>query len=210
MEELKKFLNPLFFTIIIICFFLPFFNLMCQQQKIASITGFELITGTTISTDGLNKGLTQNSMLQNEISKGIKTDTVSPEPLAFIILLLVIAGLIISFFDKISDIGSVVASLLGGVLLVILSSVIPDNILGKVHYPPLSVECGTGFYITLILFIILLLYNSYLYSQRIIYQPSSMHSFDARMRVCPKCGSMNDVVSMYCNNCGSTMEDYRV
>ena len=52
MEELKKFLNPLFFVIVIISFFLPFFNLTCQQQKIASITGFELITGTTISTNG--------------------------------------------------------------------------------------------------------------------------------------------------------------
>ena len=62
MEELKKFLNPLFFGIIIISFFLPFFNITCQQQKITSVTGFELVSGTTISTNSLNKGLTTTSI----------------------------------------------------------------------------------------------------------------------------------------------------
>src|ERR1035437_6704280 len=107
MEELKKFLNPLFFVIVIICFFLPFFNLTCQQQKIGSMTGFELISGTTISTDGLNKGMKDLSI--NGLNKGTKSEEVSPQPMALIALLLAIAGLIISFFGKISDIGGAVS-----------------------------------------------------------------------------------------------------
>jgi Zn finger protein HypA/HybF involved in hydrogenase expression len=207
MEELKKFLNPLFFVIIIICFFVPFFNITCQQQKIASITGFELITGTTISTNSLTKGLSGISTQQNDLNKGLKTDTVDPEPLAIIALLIAIIGLIFSFFGKFSDIGSAIAGLLGGLSIFFLNTVITDNLLGKINYQPLAVECGTGFYIVIILFIILLLYNAYLFSQRVMYKPDVVQSYVVKMRLCPQCGSENDMVSMYCNTCGKRMED---
>ena len=206
MEELKKFLNPLFFVIVIICFLLPFFNLTCQEQKIASITGFELITGTTISSNSQNKGLNGISIPQNEISKAIKTDSVAPEPLALVALLLAVGGLIISFFEKFSDIGSASAGLLGGLALIFLSSLITDNILGKVHIQPLAVECGTDYYIAITFFIILLIYNGYLFYQRNIFKPSDIESISSRMRFCPQCGSMNDMVSIYCNKCGGMME----
>jgi hypothetical protein len=206
MVELKKYLNPLFFVIVIICFFLPFFNLMCEQQKIASITGFELITGTTITTNNLNKSITRIPNSTDEMSK-VKSDTVTPEPLALIAFLTAIIGLVISFFKKFSDIGSAVAGLLGGLCLIFLSNVISDNILGKIQYVPLSVELALGYYIAMILFAILLIFNMYLFFQRISYQPSDQGTFESRMRSCPRCGSMNDVVSIYCNICGSKMKD---
>ena len=203
MEELKRFLNPLFFVIVIISFFLPFFNITCQQQKIASITGFELITGTTITTNGLNKGIT--GLPQNE-QNAAKNDTVSAEPLAWIVLLLAIGGLIISFYEKYSDIGSAVTALLGGLSLIFLNSTITDNVLGKTQYQPLAVECGTGYYIVLILFILLLVYNAYLFVIRSLYKPEEkVLSYGAQMRFCPQCGSENDMVSIYCNTCGSKM-----
>ena len=207
MEELKKFLNPLLFTVIIICFFVPFFNLTCQQQKIASITGFELITGTTISTNGLNKGLKGTSDFQNELNNGAKTDTVSPEPLALIVFLLAVGALIFSFIEKISDISSAIAGLLGVLSMFFLNSVITDHLLGKIHYEPIAVECAVGFYLVIILFILLLIYNAYLYYQRVIYKPIELQSFGAKMRLCPNCGSENDLVSMYCNKCGNRIED---
>jgi hypothetical protein len=206
MEELKKFLNPVFFIIIIICFFLPFFNITCQQQKIASITGFELITGTNVSFNGMDKGLGGISIPQNEIGEGIKTDYVSPEPLALLVLLLAIGGLIISFFEKFSVIGSASAGLLGGLSLILLSYVINDNILGKVHVQLLTVKCGIGYYITIILLIIIFIYNTYLFSYRIIYKSVDIQSNDDIMRICPHCRSENDLVSIYCNKCGGIME----
>jgi hypothetical protein len=206
MEELKKFLNPLFFVIVIICFFLPFFNLTCQEQKIASITGFELITGTTISTNGLNKGLGGISIPQNEIGEGIKTDYVSPEPLALLVFLLAIGGLVISFFEKFSVIVSASVGLLGGLSLILLNFVISDNILGKVHVQILAVQCGIGYYITIIFFIIILIYNTYLFSQRIRYKTVDIQPIDDMLKICTQCGSENDTVSIYCNKCGSMME----
>ena len=206
MEELKKFLNPLFFLIVIFSFFLPFFNLTCQQQKIASITGFGLITGTTISNNSLNKGLTGIPAPQNEIYNGIKTDNISPEPLALVALLLAVGGLIFSFFEKYSDVGSAVVGLLGGLSLIFLNSVITDNILGKIQFQPLAVECGPGYYIALILFILLSMYNAYLFLQRVLYKPDEVNSFEVRMRLCPHCSSENDMVSIYCNKCGGMIE----
>ena len=206
MEELKKFLNPLFFVIVIICFFLPFFNLTCQQQKIASITGFELITGTTISTNVINKDLNGMSVQQNETDNGKKTNTVSPEPLALIAILIALGGLIFSFFEKYSDIGAASAGLLGGLSLIFLNSVITDNILGKINYQPLAIECGTGYYIAIILFFLLFIYNAYLFAQRIMYKPEELQSYDLKMRFCPHCNSENDMVSIYCNKCGGLME----
>jgi hypothetical protein len=206
MEELKKFLNPIFFVIVIICFFLPFFNVIYQQQKITSITGFELITGTTISTNNITKGLNGISAQQNEINSGTKTDTVSPQPLALIAFLLAVGGLIFSFFEKFSNIASAIVGLLGGLSLFFLNTVISDIILGKVNYQPLAIECASGFYIVSILFILLLTYNAYLFSQRVMNKPDDIQTPGTRMRFCHKCGSENDLVSMYCNKCGNRME----
>jgi hypothetical protein len=203
MEELKKFLNPIFFVIIIICFFLPFFNITCQQQKITSVTGFELVSGTTISTNGLNKGLTSTSIPE---LNNTKNESVSPEPLALIALLLAVTGLVISFYQRFSDIGSGAIGLLGAISLIFLNSVIADDLLGKVHNQPLAVECAFGYYIALIFFIILLLYNAYAFYMRIMYNPVKYKSIDSKMRFCPKCGSVNDIASIYCNVCGTRME----
>src|ERR1035437_2039437 len=137
MEELKKFLNPIIFIIIIISFFLPFFNITCQQQKIASISGFELITGSTISTNSPKRELTETSIPQNDIIKGVKTNIISPEPLALIAFLMAVAGLIFSFFEKFSAIGSAIVGLWGGLLLIFLNSVITDSVLGKINYQPI-------------------------------------------------------------------------
>ena len=208
MEDLKKILNPVIFIIVIICFFLPFFNITCQQQKIGSVTGFELITGTNIATDGINKGIKDFTV--PEVNKGTKTEEVSSEPLALIALLLAIGGLIISFYGKISDIGSAATGLMGTLVLIFLSSVVREDILGKVRYQPLTVECATGYYLTLIFFIIALVYNAYLFYMRVNYISVDSENLNDKMRICPTCGTVNDKVSMYCNKCGSTMENFQV
>jgi hypothetical protein len=204
MEEFKRIINPILFLIIIICFFLPFFNLTCQQQKIASVTGFDLISGTTISTNSINKEMKGLSI--PEINKGIKTEEVSPEPLALIAFLLAVIGMILSFFGNISEIGASIAGLLGILVLIFLSSFISDDILGKVQYQPLAVECATGFYLALIFFITALIYNAYLFYLRYKSIPANMPTLDERMIICPTCGTVNDQVSLYCNKCGGSME----
>jgi hypothetical protein len=206
MEELKKFLNPLLFVIVIICFFLPFFNITCQEQKVASISGFELITGTTISTNGPNKGISGISVQQTEIDNALKKDSVSSEPLAVIAFLFAVGGLILSLFKKFSGIGSAIAGLLGGFSLILLSSVISENILGKIQYQPLAVECGNGFYLAVLFFFILLLYNAYLFFHKEKYKPVEDYSFDVSMTFCPHCGAENDTAGIYCNKCGGVME----
>jgi ribosomal protein S27AE len=204
MNELKNFLSPVFFVIVIICFFLPFFNLTCQQQKIASLTGFELMTGTTIKTNENING--SNDMPLSGLNKGIKSESVSAEPLALIVFLMAIGGLILSFYKKYSDLGPAIAALLGVVSLIFLSSVVTDDLLGRAQYQPLAVECTTGYYISLIFFVAALFYNAYLFAIRISYKPADTSTIEDKMRFCPKCGAINDLVSLYCNKCGAKME----
>jgi hypothetical protein len=204
MEEFNKNLNTVLFLVIIICFFLPFFNLTCQNQKIASITGLELISGTSISTDQINKGM--KSLDITEPSKGIKAEEVPPEFLALIAFLLAVAGFIISFFWKFAKIGSAAVGLMGAAALIYLSSFITEDILGKTTFQPLNVECAYGFYVALILFITALLYNAYIIVIRANYVTEKSTIPEEKIRVCPSCGTVNDRVSMYCYKCGSSME----
>ncbi len=207
MEELKKILNPVLFLVIIICFFLPFFNLTCQQQKIASITGFELISGTQISTKGIDK--TMKDLSIPEVKQESKPDNVSPEPLAFVAFLLAVGGLIISFFGKISDIGAAAAGLMGALILVFLSSSISDNILGKVQSQPMAVECAAGYYLCLVFFILAFFYNGYLYFMRMKYSPANINTLEENMRICPACGTVNYKMSLYCDKCGKSMDIFQ-
>ena len=203
MDDAAKIINPVLFFIILICFFLPFFNLTCQQQKIASFTGIELISGTTINTDGLNKSLNDFSM--QGFKRGTKTENVPPEPLAFIAFFLALGGFIISFFWKYTSIGSGIAGLLGTIVLVFLSSVVTDDVLGKVHYQQLNIECASGYYVALTFFIMAVVYNAYLLFFRSNYVHYDSPKLQDRMIICPSCGTVNDKVSLYCNTCGGNM-----
>ena len=48
MESMTKKFSPAIFGIVLICFILPFVTVSCQGQKLATLTGIQLITGTTI------------------------------------------------------------------------------------------------------------------------------------------------------------------
>lgn len=43
-----RFLNPGSFAIVLLCFLLPFTNLQCNQNKLVSFTGVELVKGTSV------------------------------------------------------------------------------------------------------------------------------------------------------------------
>ena len=206
MEEINKIINPILFLIILICFFLPFFNLTCQQQKLASVSGLELISGTSISTEGISKGFSGVSI--PDLNKNIKNENVSPEPLAFVAFLLALGGFIISFFWKFAKIGSAIAGLLGTIVLIFLSSIITVDILGKVHYQLLNIECAFGYYLALLLFVTVMVYNAYLFIIKANYTVDNSTDLYERMRICPACGTVNDRVSMYCNKCGGSMDNF--
>ena len=74
MKKSVKNISPAIFGIIVICFFLPFINVSCSDQKLMSFTAFQMVTGTTIQ---------QPSMF----GENTERQEVDPEPLAIAILI---------------------------------------------------------------------------------------------------------------------------
>ncbi len=45
---IRRILSPGLLGLIILCFFLPWVNIFCQNYKIASISGIQFVTGTSL------------------------------------------------------------------------------------------------------------------------------------------------------------------
>jgi hypothetical protein len=49
---MKRFLNSGLFGVAVLCFFLPFFNIKCNNTKIVTVSGVQMATGTRINPAG--------------------------------------------------------------------------------------------------------------------------------------------------------------
>ncbi|MBD3180857.1 hypothetical protein GF312_01095 [Candidatus Poribacteria bacterium] len=83
---LIKKVSPSVFGIIVICFFMPFVNISCAGENIITLTGFQLITGTSIDqSDPFGRG---------------QSEKVPPEPLGIAVFVCGILGLLLSFLEN--------------------------------------------------------------------------------------------------------------
>jgi hypothetical protein len=81
-----RFLNPGSFGIVILCFFLPFVNIKCNNMKLASMTGIQMATGTNIGGGG-------GGLLGSKLNEGSSSSTkVFEIPLLVTLALLIAAG----------------------------------------------------------------------------------------------------------------------
>ncbi len=145
MDSLKKF-SPGFYGVIILCFFLPFVNLTCSGQKIMSLSGFQLITGTEINASG---------MLDDFSEKNVPSEKneVDPQPLALFALISAIAGLGLSFVrKKMSALITVVISVIGFIFLILLKINLDGDIKLSAQNV-LSLDYQLGYWIAVLLFI---------------------------------------------------------
>jgi hypothetical protein len=147
-ESLKKF-SPAVFGIALICFILPWVNFSCQGQHLATFTGLQLVTGTTIQ--------------QQDMFGQRKNQKVDSEPLAVAVLLVTILGVALSFLKtpKASLIPSIVG-VVAFILLLLLKSKIETDAANQ-GQGIIQVEYAIGFWLVLILFIAAIALNGYLY-----------------------------------------------
>ncbi len=191
MSDYKNIFSPVLFALLLLCFFLPFFNLTCQNQKMATVTGYELISGTTITPPQLYK-------------TGTHPETLTPEPLAVISFSIACIALIMSFFRK-AALFVAALSVVGTVTLLLLSSKLNNDITGRVELLGLNVEWAMGMYICFSIFIICTLLNAYLvYDNR--YKTVDLDEFSQRMKICFNCGMANERSNVYCNKCGNVLQ----
>jgi hypothetical protein len=136
LEGVARKLSPAAFVLAIVCFFLPFVTFSCQGQKVASFSGIQLATGTTIK--------------QPQMFGPPKSQKIDAEPLAVMALLSVLVGVGLSFLrGKKGAVGSITLAVLGVILLVALKSKLDGEALNQ-GGGMIQVNYEAGYYLSLI------------------------------------------------------------
>lgn len=129
------------FGVIIICFFLPFIEVSCSGNTVASITGMQLVTGSTIH---------DNNFLGGASSR----EKIPPQAWAIAAFFFTAAGFVFSIKNFIGSIRSALPPALfsgAAVLsLLMLKSKIDGNISGE-SFNIITVHYAIGFWLAIIL-----------------------------------------------------------
>ena len=138
-SQVKRF-SPAIFGVVLICFFLPFISVSCGAQKVVTLSGVQLVTGTTIEQPDL-------------FGEGQQAETMDGEPLAILAFLSAVAGLGLSFLKgrKVA-IAPAVSGAAGSVLLLLLKSRIDNEVLSQ-GGGMIQVEYEIGFWLTILVFL---------------------------------------------------------
>ena len=151
MDLLKK-ISPSMYGIIIICFFLPFTTASCSGQKILTLTGFQMVTGTTVRQP-------------NMFGEQPKQKKIGTEPYAIAGFLLALAGFAISFSrNKTAYFFSAITSAAGAVCLLLLKTKLDQEALNS-GQGLILLDYDFGYWASFIIFILSAAMNGYIYKQ---------------------------------------------
>ena len=187
MEGVAKKLSPAVYVLALICFFLPFVTFSCQAQKILTLSGIQLVTGTTIQ--------------QPQPFGPPKAQKVDAEPLAVLAFLSGIAGLALSFLrGRKSAIAPATAGVVAAILLLALKSKLDGDALRQ-GGGVIQVDYAAGFWAVLILFLAAVAVNVFFLVQgKGLLPPTPKASGD---KFCAQCGSRNLSTDVFCRECGA-------
>lgn len=203
----KSKVSPAIFAASILCFLFPFITVSCGGQRVASFSGIQLATGTSVQ--------------QPQMFGPPQKQKVDSEPTAAVAAICAILGLGLSLLGSRLALASAISGAAGAVSLLVMKSRLEDQIV-KQGQGMLQVSYETGFFLTLILFLAGVAWNAYLFSQR--KQTSAVVpvplTTDARGRPeagvipnpvggdsnaptsCPHCGELRASDERFCTNCG--------
>ena len=195
--------SPAIFIATILCFLFPFITVSCGGHKIATLSGVQLATGTSVS--------------QPQMFGPPQKKDVAPEPLAAIVALCTIVGLALSFLPSSKmALGPAISGGVGALFLLLLKSKMDDQIV-KQGQGMLQVNYEAGFTLSLLFLVAGAAWNGYLFfsqqagtvapslptTARSPGQPASpTASPPASAAVCPHCGASTREVSKFCASCG--------
>jgi hypothetical protein len=207
-RKMVKRLSPALFGIALICFLLSWVTVSCEGKKLVTLSGINLMTGTTIEEPKkfrAARGYTypHAEELKQYFEEGNKTKR---EALAILAFLVAIGGLGLSFLKgRKGMLGPAVAGAIGAILLFILSVKLNNDIL-KEGEGLLHLYYRVGFYLTLFLFLSAIGVNVY------SMMPGKMSSLYLRegkqggMKFCSQCGSKVSPDDTFCFECGHSLK----
>jgi preprotein translocase subunit SecG len=188
-SNIKK-ASPAVFVLALICFFLPFVTFSCQGQKVLTLSGIQLVTGT--------------SMQQSQMFGPPKSEKINAEPLAVLALLCGVLGLGLSFLrGRTSAIAPAAAGGLAAILLLAMKSKIDGDALQK-GGGILQVNYEAGFYLVVILFLAAVALNVFVLLQG-KGLPLPAVQTGGGSKFCIRCGSKNLSTDASCKACGATL-----
>jgi len=131
------------YGVILLTFLLPFLTVSCEGQNMGTITGMDMVTGTSVQGQAMD-----------------------PNPLVIVILMLTLVGIGLGFWVNAKR--PLLSSITGaaGLILTFVTKVVIDNELAKEGRGLFQAQYKAGFYLMLILFLIAAVYNGYLVSRR--------------------------------------------
>lgn len=186
MNQISKKVSIALFTVILICFMIPFVTVSCGAQNIATISGAQLITGTEIEGQQLE-----------------------PQIMVIIAFLCAAGGLIVSF-SKPSGIGVMFGGA-GAILLFLFK----QGLIKKAQEQMVGVQFETGYWLAFILFIIaagVSAYNALSGAnengsskpvQTIMAANTAQQPQNESKKFCEKCGAKLEKDEAFCSKCGA-------
>ncbi|HOW31225.1 MAG TPA: zinc ribbon domain-containing protein, partial [Bacteroidales bacterium] len=125
----RRSLVPICFSVVIVFFFFNFFTVSCGSQKIASVTGIDLVTGTQLSNQNFHS------------DEDVKSENIPANIWAIIALILVILGLgVFLMRGKGEDIIGMGAGILSFTSLIILQFAIKTTIETRAEGSPFEIN----------------------------------------------------------------------
>ncbi len=181
-------ISPAAFILSLVCFVLPFVAFSCQGQKVASFSGIQLATGTTIQ--------------QPQMFGPPKSEKVGAEPLAALALLCVLAGAGLSFLKgKKGAVSSAALAGLGVILLAALTSKLDGDAIRQ-SGGAVQVNYEVGFYLVIVFLLSAIGAGVYaLLAGKGIRLPALVGSGNSKF--CVQCGARYACGDLFCKECGA-------
>jgi len=188
MRSVARKVSPAVLILAALCFFLPFVTFSCGGSNVLTLSGLQLVTGTTLQ--------------QPQPFGPPRSQKIDPEPLAVLALLVVLGGLGLSFAKgKRGALGSASLAGLGVIFLAALESKLDSEAMRQ-GGGTIQAHFEAGYYFSLILLLAAAGIGVYtLLAGKGLPLPALQSSPSTKF--CTHCGARNAESDLFCGECGS-------
>lgn len=193
----KSKVSPALFIVTTLCFLFPFVTVSCNGQKVATFSGVQLATGTTVE--------------QPQVFGPPQKKSVGAEPLATVAGLCALAGLVLSFLGIRLAIAPAISGSVGALLLLLLQSKLNSD-MTKQAQGMFRLDWEAGYVLSLVFFIAAAAWSFYLFFQgrKLPVAASSpplasAAAVSAGAAFCPHCGQSVSAGARFCGGCGKAV-----